>query len=126
VLGRHDGVHRFTVGQRKGLGLATGEPMFVVALDAERKVVTVGPRRSLDRTAVEVGRVNWISGNPPSGPLFAEVQIRHRHAAAPARIEPTGAGTASVVFETPQQAVTPGQAAVFYAGDEILGGGWID
>jgi len=126
VLGRHDGVHRFTIGQRKGLGIATGEALFVVGLDAERKTVTVGPRSALDRPVFTVSRVNWIAGAAPFAPVRAEVQIRHRHAAAAAVVVPGAAETARVEFDLPQAAVTPGQAAVFYAGDEILGGGWID
>jgi tRNA-uridine 2-sulfurtransferase len=126
VVGRHDGVHRFTIGQRKGLGLATGEPMFVVTLDATRRLVTVGPRAALLKFRLTASRVTWIAGAPPDAAIAAAAQIRHRHPAAAARIAATGPDTASVVFDEPQSAVTPGQAVVFYNGDEVLGGGWID
>jgi tRNA-specific 2-thiouridylase len=126
VVGRHDGVHRFTVGQRKGLGLATGEPLFVVGLDAGQRLVTVGPRAALDRHDLTASRVNWIAGSPPGGARRVQVQIRHRHTPAAATITPRGPAAAHVAFDTPQQGVSPGQAAVFYDDDEILGGGWID
>ncbi len=126
VVGRHEGVHRFTIGQRKGLGLATGEPMFVVRLDANDRLVTVGPRTALMRDRLTASRVTWVAGAPPDGPLRASAQIRHRHPASAATVTATGADTAVVVFEMPQSAVTPGQAVVFYRDDEVLGGGWID
>jgi tRNA-specific 2-thiouridylase len=126
VVGRHDGVHRFTVGQRKGLGLATGEPLFVVRLNAERRLVTVGPRAALDRAELTASRVNWIAGTPPATALRVQVQIRHRHGPAAALVTPSGPAAAHVVFDAPQQGVSPGQAVVFYRDDEILGGGWID
>jgi tRNA-specific 2-thiouridylase len=129
LLGRHDGVHRFTVGQRKGLGLSTlrapANPLYVVELDAVQARVVVGPRSSLERTTLTASGVNWIV-EQPAAPIRANVQIRHRHAAAPAVVHPTGDGCARVEFATPQIAVTPGQAAVFYAGETVLGGGWID
>ena len=126
VVGRHDGVHRFTVGQRKGLGLATGEPLFVVRLDAAQRLVTVGPRTALDRHDLTASRVNWIAGAPPDGARRVQVQIRHRHTPAAATVRPRGPAAAHVAFDAPQQGVSPGQAAVFYDDDEILGGGWID
>lgn len=126
VVGRHDGVHRFTVGQRKGLGLATGEPLFVVRLDAERRLVTVGPRSALDRAELTASRVNWIAGAPPGSARRVQVQIRHRHKPAAAIVTPRGTALAHVAFDAPQQGVSPGQAVVFYRDDEILGGGWID
>ncbi|MEZ5293397.1 MAG: tRNA 2-thiouridine(34) synthase MnmA [Vicinamibacterales bacterium] len=125
VIGRHGGVHRFTVGQRKGLGLATGIPLYVVGIDAGRQEVTVGPREALDRARLTASRVNWIAP-PPADWREAQVQIRHRHAAAPARVRPLDGTRAEVEFTVPQSAVAPGQAAVFYDGDEVLGGGWID
>ncbi|HPW20783.1 MAG TPA: tRNA 2-thiouridine(34) synthase MnmA [Vicinamibacterales bacterium] len=126
ILGRHHGVHRFTVGQRKGLGLATGEPLYVLRIDAERKLVTVGPREALERDWLTASRVNWVAGVEPSFPFRADVQIRSRHAAAPADIALAGPGRVRVDFLSSQAAVTPGQAAVIYRGDEVLGGGWID
>lgn len=126
VLGRHEGVHRFTVGQRKGLGVSAPEPVFVVKLDAETRVVTVGPKSALERDELAASGVNWVSGRVPAETLRIEAQIRHRHAAAPATVTATGADRVRVVFDTPQVAITPGQAVVFYRGDEVLGGGWID
>jgi tRNA-specific 2-thiouridylase len=126
VLGRHDGVHHFTVGQRKGLGIAAREPLYVVRLDAGRRLVEVGPRAALERPGLTASRVNWVSGTPPAGAIRAEVQIRSRHAAAPATVTPLGPDRMSVAFDTPQSAVTPGQAAVVFQGGEVLGGGWID
>jgi tRNA-specific 2-thiouridylase len=126
VLGRHEGVHRFTIGQRKGLGLATGIPLYVVGIDAEDASVTVGPREALERGALTASRVNWISGQTPASPIRAAARIRYRHREAPATITPLGDGRASVAFDTPQSAITPGQAVVFYDGEVVLGGGWID
>jgi tRNA-specific 2-thiouridylase len=126
VLGRHDGVFRFTVGQRKGLGLSGSEPLFVVKLDAGRKLVTVGPKSALERTSLTASRVNWIAGAPPAAPRRTSAQIRHRHPAAPALVTPVTDARARVEFDEPQSAITPGQAVVFFDGDEVLGGGWID
>ncbi|MGH9162250.1 MAG: tRNA 2-thiouridine(34) synthase MnmA, partial [Vicinamibacteraceae bacterium] len=125
-LGRHDGVHRFTVGQRKGLGLATGVPLYVVAIDAAANEVIVGPRDALGRATLTAASVNWISGTVPSGSIGAHVQIRHRHPPASACVTPIGAMRVRVDFDEPQSAVAPGQAAVFYADDMVLGGGWIE
>jgi tRNA-specific 2-thiouridylase len=126
VLGRHEGVHHFTIGQRKGLGLALGDPVYVVRLDAEKKLVVVGPRSAIEQTALTASRVNWISGTPPADTLDVSAQIRNRHAAAPARATALGPDRVRVDFDTPQLAITPGQAVVLFRGDEVLGGGWID
>lgn len=125
VLGRHEGVHRFTIGQRKGLGLSTGVPLYVVNIDAGSAAVTVGPREDLERTTLTASRVNWMSGDVPSGPVRAHARIRYRHREAPATVTPTGPDSVTVSFDEPQSAITPGQAVVFYAGDVVLGGGWI-
>lgn len=125
-LGRHEGIHRFTIGQRKGLGLAAGVPLYVVDIDAESAAVTVGPKEDLDRDRLTASRVNWISGDVPAAPIRAHARIRYRHHEAPATIAPIGSDRASVVFDAPQSAITPGQAVVFYEGDVCLGGGWID
>ena len=125
VLARHSGLHQFTVGQRKGLGVATGEALYVIALDAAANRVTVGQDAALRQTVCAVERVNWIAGKTPAEALRAEVKIRHKHEAAPALVEPLGAAGARVTFDAPQRAITPGQAAVFYAGEVVLGGGWI-
>jgi tRNA-specific 2-thiouridylase len=125
-LGAHGGVHRFTIGQRKGLGLSTGVPLYVVDIDAEAQRVTVGPRAALDRIALTASRVNWIAGSPPAASIAVTAQIRHRHRPAAARVRALDHGRAEVEFEAPQQAITPGQAVVWYDGDEVIGGGWID
>ena len=128
VLAQHGGVHRFTIGQRKGLGLSTsptGAPMYVLALKPDERQVVVGPKASLERTTLTASGVNWIESTP-DGPQRAHVQIRHRHPAAAATVRSLGDGRAEVVFDAAQIAVTPGQAAVFYDGDIVLGGGWIE
>jgi tRNA-specific 2-thiouridylase len=126
VLGGHSGVHQFTVGQRKGLGISTGTPMYVLRLDAGGHTVTVGPRAALERTMLTASGVNWIAMNTPTGWTAASAQIRHRHHAAPGRVRALDNARAEFVFYAPQPAVTPGQAVVFYDGDVVLGGGWID
>jgi len=125
VLGRHDGVHRYTVGQRKGLRLSSTSPLYVLAIKAESRTVVVGDRASLEEQRCDVRDVNWTSGVPPAGPIAVGVQIRHRHEPAAAIVTPAESGRAAVAFDVPQRAVTPGQAAVFYHGDEVVGGGWI-
>jgi tRNA-uridine 2-sulfurtransferase len=126
VLGRHEGIHRFTIGQRKGLGLSAGVPLYVVGIDADSSAVTVGPREDLERLELTASRVNWMSGDIPSRPLRAHARIRYRHKDAAAVITPLSDTTVHVMFEAPQSAVTPGQAVVFYDGEIVLGGGWID
>jgi tRNA-specific 2-thiouridylase len=128
TLGEHAGVHRFTVGQRRGLGVAAGEPLYVIATDPETQRVVVGAGDELLRARFTASNVNWISIPCPAGPVRAEVRIRNRHTAAPATLraeDPAGARV-EVVFDEPQRAVTPGQGAVFYSGDLVLGGGWIE
>jgi tRNA-specific 2-thiouridylase len=124
-IGRHGGVHRFTVGQRKGLGLSAPAPLYVVALDAKGRRVTVGPKAALERASLEAGEVSWIGGEPPAGPRRAAAQIRYQHCAAMGTLTPLDGGRARFVFDDPQPAIAPGQAAVFYEGDEVIGGGWI-
>jgi tRNA-specific 2-thiouridylase len=125
VLGTHEGIHRFTVGQRKGLGLSSHSPMYVLALRPADQQVIVGPKQALERTTLTASGVNWIIERP-SAAIRATAQIRHRHHAAPATIRALDGGRAEVVFDTPQIAITPGQAVVFYDGDTVLGGGWIE
>ncbi len=125
VIGRHRGVHNYTVGQRKGLGIAAGKPLYVVELDRAANRVVVGDDAELRANACEVRDVNWISFAALESPLRAAVKIRHRHEPASATIEPIDATSARVNFDVPQRAITPGQAAVFYSGDVVLGGGWI-
>jgi tRNA-specific 2-thiouridylase len=124
VLGRHRGIHHYTVGQRRGLGLAAAQRRYVTALDAARNRVVVGGERDLEAPAARVDRVRWIAGSPPPAGTRALVRIRHQHAGAPAELEPCGE-MALVRFDAPVRAVAPGQAAVFYDGDTVLGGGWI-
>jgi tRNA-specific 2-thiouridylase len=126
VIGRHEGVHRFTVGQRKGLGLSSPIPLYVVGIDAAAASVTVGPREALEQNVLTASGVNWIAGTPPPAGSRITAQIRHRHRDAPGSIEPIGADRARVTFDEAQSAIAPGQAAVFYDGDVVLGGGWID
>ena len=125
-LGRHDGIHRFTIGQRKGLGLSTGVPLYVVDIDASTADVTVGSKADLERDTLTASRVNWIAGEAPAGPIRAHARIRYRHKEAAATITPLDTDRARVVFDEPQTAITPGQAVVFYDGDCVVGGGWID
>ncbi|HUF22577.1 MAG TPA: tRNA 2-thiouridine(34) synthase MnmA [Vicinamibacterales bacterium] len=124
VVGTHDGAHRFTVGQRKGLRLATGVPLYVLEIDAPAQNVTVGPREALERFELEATDVNWIAGAPPAGPTRVTARIRHRAKDAAATVVAIGDG-ARVAFDEPQIAIAPGQAVVFYNGDVVIGGGWI-
>jgi tRNA-specific 2-thiouridylase len=125
VLGRHGGIHRFTVGQRRGLGLGGRQPLYVTALDAARNRVVVGEVDDLCALTARVENVSWVAGAPPACGERATVQVRHRHAGVRAALEPRSDGAALVHFEEPVRAVSPGQAAVFYVGDSVLGGGWI-
>lgn len=127
ALGEHDGVHHFTVGQRRGLGIAKGEPLYVISTDPQSQRVTVGRNEDLLRARLVAGDVNWVSVPGIFAPVNAQVKIRNRHVAADAVLHPTGdPNRVEVHFTEPQRAVTPGQAAVFYDGDLVLGGGWIE
>jgi tRNA-specific 2-thiouridylase len=125
-LATHSGVHRFTIGQRKGLGISTGVPLYVVKIDADSGDVTVGPRSSLERTSLTASDVNWVSTVAPSDWLRVSAQIRHRHRAAAGRVRALDDRRAEFEFGDPQAAVTPGQAVVFYDDDLVIGGGWIE
>src|SRR2546427_12008184 len=128
VLGEHHGLYNYTVGQRKGLGVAVGAPLYVIELDRERNRVVVGPNEELFGRRCLVGDVNWIRPVREGELLEASVKIRNKHVPAPARVEAVSSGArgeARVELLEPQRAITPGQAAVFYDGDEIVGGGWI-
>jgi tRNA-specific 2-thiouridylase len=125
-VGRHGGVHRFTVGQRRGLDVALGERVYVKALDAARNRVVVAPRARLAAAGARLRATSWVAGAPPPAQLRAQVRVRHRHAGADACIEPGPDGAAMLRFDAPVEAVTPGQAAVFYDGERVLGGGWIE
>ena len=126
AVGTHTGVHRFTVGQRKGLGLSSRVPLYVVGIDAGRETVTVGPRAALERRTVRASGVNWIAGSPPAGEIRVTAQIRHRHAEAPATAAAEDGDRVRLEFDLPQHAVAPGQALVMYDGEQVVGGGWID
>ncbi len=125
VLGRHHGTYRYTVGQRRGLGIAWPKPLYVVGIDAPRRQVIVGEAGHLAVRDFTLLDVNWTVP-PPSQPLRARCRIRYRHSEVPALITPLPEGRAAVSFDEPQKGVTPGQAAVFYEGDKVLGGGWIE
>ncbi len=124
-VGQHQGIHRFTVGQRRGIGVAGKTPLYVVSIDANRNRVVVGNDQELAGTEFTAAGVNWIAIDGPEGPLRADVRVRYRHTAAAATITPLEHNRVRVEFSEPQRAITPGQATVFYRGDEVVGGGWI-
>jgi tRNA-specific 2-thiouridylase len=125
ILGRHSGVHNYTIGQRKGLGLTTGKPIYVLAIDPERNRVIVGEDGALRAITLEIENVNWLSIEEPATPLRAQVKIRHKHQAADATVEARPGLHARIVFDEPQRAITPGQGAVVYVGEMVVAGGWI-
>jgi tRNA-specific 2-thiouridylase len=137
VLGQHEGIHHYTIGQRKGLGIAAAHPLYVIGIDAGRNQVIVGDRSSSHQGECTVKQVNWVSIDPPRAPIRAEVQVRYRSAAVPATVIPLevfeGDGAIEspaqrvwIKFDDPQFSITPGQAAVCYDGDLLLGGGIIE
>jgi tRNA-specific 2-thiouridylase len=125
VIGKHTGVHNYTVGQRKGLGFAAGKPIYVLAIDAENNRIVVGEDDALRTTTLQMEGVNWVSIAEPGAPVHGQAKIRHKHEPAAATIEARPGGRAQIIFEIPQRAITPGQAAVFYDGDRVMAGGWI-
>lgn len=125
VLGTHHGLLGYTIGQREGLGIATGKPLYVVALDQPTNRLIVGSREDLLDQSLLAERVNWVSIPRPTAPLRAQVKIRARHEGGMATVSAREDGSALVEFDEPQSAITPGQAAVFYDDDVVLGGGWI-
>lgn len=125
IVGRHGGIHRYTVGQRRGIGIAAERPLYVIGIDPPRNRVVVGEQEDLLAREFIAARVNWIAFDDPEEPVRAEVRVRYRHTPAPAAVTPLGNGRVRVMFDEPQRAITPGQATVFYRGDEVLGGGWI-
>jgi tRNA-specific 2-thiouridylase len=125
VIGEHLGVHNFTVGQRKGLGVATGSPLYVIQINGADKQVVVGGQEELYSRSLHACRVNYISISDPEEPMHVSVKVRHRHEPAPAVMEKIKDGEVLVTFDQPQRSITPGQAAVFYDGDIVVGGGWI-
>lgn len=125
VLGRHEGIHGFTVGQRKGLGISAPDPLYVLKIHPESQRVEVGSDAALLTRVLRADRLNWVSLAEPEEPIRVSIKIRHRHEPAPATLHVTGPDTVEAVFDEAQRAVTPGQSAVFYQGDEVAGGGWI-
>ena len=125
VLGRHEGIHGFTVGQRKGLGLSSPAPLYVLRIHPDSHRVDVGKDGELFSRTLRANRLNWVSTAEPDDQIPVTVKIRHRHEPAPATLRMIGQDEIEAVFEEPQRAITPGQSAVFYQGDEVAGGGWI-
>jgi tRNA-uridine 2-sulfurtransferase len=125
VLGHHDGIEFYTIGQRKGLGITTPKPVYVVELDAEHNRVVVGDESALDREEFIVDRCNWIPFDTPPEQITATVKIRYNHPGTTATVQSLPGGRAKIKLHSPQRAITPGQAAVFYQDDLVVGGGWI-
>ena len=125
VVGTHEGIHNFTVGQRKGLGVATGSPLYVLEIRGDKRQVVVGGADELLSRTLRGKRLNWIAIDELREPMRVSVKIRHRHEAAPAVVEKVSHDEVLVTFDSPQRAITPGQAAVFYDGNVVVGGGWI-
>ena len=124
ILGKHPGLHRFTIGQRRGINCPAAEPYYVLQLDTDRNRLVVGPRNSTLSTNCRVEKINWIQPRP-SKTIRVHTRVRYRHQAAPSTLLPEDATGASITFDRPQSAVTPGQGAVFYVKDEVIGGGFI-
>jgi tRNA-specific 2-thiouridylase len=125
VVGQHEGIHRYTVGQRRGIGISDQRPLYVISINADKNRITVGAAEELLSTEFIAAGVNWIAFDDPSEPVRAEVRVRYRHTAAAATITPLPDARARIIFDEPQRAITPGQATVFYRGDAVVGGGWI-
>jgi tRNA-specific 2-thiouridylase len=125
LLGHHDGIEFYTIGQRKGLGITTPKPVYVVELDAENNRVVVGDESALDRDEFTATNCNWIPFDKLAAPAEVTAKIRYNHPGTPATVTPTGNGSVKVILHSAQRAITPGQAAVFYQDDLVLGGGWI-
>ena len=126
VIGEHAGLHRYTIGQRRRIGISSPDPLYVVKIDVPRNRLVVGKREDLYSRSLDAKAVNWLSVAPPTENVRARVRVRYRSEEAQATITPTGTNSARVEFDEPQPAITPGQATVFYDGDVVLGGGWIE
>jgi tRNA-specific 2-thiouridylase len=126
VLGMHQGISDFTIGQRRGLGACVGYPLYVVEIETRRNSVVVGPEKEALVDRLVASRINWVGTSSLTGPQRVDARIRYNHPGAEAIVDPISKDRAVVHFKTPQRAVTPGQAVVFYEGDVVLGGGWID
>src|ERR1044071_9401056 len=124
VIGRHEGIHRYTIGQRRGMGIANERALYVISIDADKNRVTAGSSEELLNSEFTVARVNWIVFDDQKEPVRAEVRVRYRHTAAPATIFPLANDRARIVFDEPQRAITPGQPSVFYPGGELVRGAW--
>ena len=125
VMGSHSGIHRYTIGQRRGLGIAHEKPLYVVQIERAKNQIIVGEEKELESTEFIARGVNWVAFDEPSEPVRAQVKVRYRHDPAPATIRRLPDSRAHIVFDEPQRAITPGQATIFYNGDEVVGGGWI-
>jgi tRNA-specific 2-thiouridylase len=125
VIGQHAGIHRYTVGQRRGIGISSSKPLYVVSIDAARNRVVVGDDYELAGKSFTAAGVNWVALDTPVEAVRADVRVRYRHTAAPATLTPLPNNRVQVTFDEPQRAITPGQATVFYRSDEVVGGGWI-
>lgn len=125
VVGDHTGIHRYTIGQRRGLGIANEKPLYVLQIERAKNQIIVGEADELESVEFTARGVNWIAFDEPAAPVRADVKVRYRHEPAPATIYPLPDSCVRIVFDEPQRAITPGQATIFYDGDEVVGGGWI-
>ena len=125
TIGEHQGIHRYTIGQRRGLGISNEKPLYVVQIERARDQIVVGEGDDLESLEFTAKGVNWVAFKTPTEPVRAFVKVRYRHEPAPATIYALPENRARIVFDEPQRAVTPGQATIFYDGDEVIGGGWI-
>jgi tRNA-specific 2-thiouridylase len=125
VVGEHAGIHHYTIGQRRGIGISSAQPLYVTGIDSTKNRIVVGNQDELLGDEFTAAGVNWIALDNPTDPVRAEVRVRYRHTAEPATITPLPDARVQVKFDEPQRAITPGQATVFYRGDDVVGGGWI-
>jgi tRNA-specific 2-thiouridylase len=125
TVGAHTGIHRYTIGQRRGLGIAHEKPLYVIQIERAKNQIIVGEADELESIEFIAKGVNWVAFDEPTGPIRANVKVRYRHDPAPATIHLLPNAHASIIFDEPQRAITPGQATIFYDGDEVVGGGWI-
>jgi tRNA-specific 2-thiouridylase len=125
TVGTHTGIHRYTVGQRRGLGIANEKPLYVLQIERAKNQIVVGEEKDLEAVEFVAKGVNWIAFDTPDEPVRANVKVRYRHEPASATIHPLPDARARIVFDEPQRAITPGQATIFYHNDEVVGGGWI-
>jgi tRNA-specific 2-thiouridylase len=126
VLGKHTGIHQYTIGQRKGLGIAAAQPLYVLGLDVAQNRVIVGDRATTEQSECTVRQANWVSMPEPTSPVRAEVQVRYRSMPVPGTAIPLESDRVKLVFDEPQECITPGQAAVWYEGEILLGSGIIE